>query len=127
MSIDFNDTEAFKGAFNEHAATGNKFIAIFTGSINEETNESWCPDCVQAKPSITRIVDTAANSGRPVLKGIVTRDEWSGNAAHPYRQAPFGANGVPTMVLYEGTNPLHKVDDLEQFADNDLMDMFMDE
>ena len=52
MSINFNDTEAFKAAFNEHAATGNKFIAIFTGSINEETNESWCPDCVQAKPSI---------------------------------------------------------------------------
>ena len=30
------------------------------------------------------------------------------------------------MVLYEGTNALHKVDDLEQFGDNDLMDMFMD-
>ena len=67
------------------------------------------------------------NGGRPVLKGIVTRDEWRGNADHPYRQPPFGAQGVPTMVLFEGTNKLHAVDDLEQFGDNDLMDMFMDE
>ena len=112
MVTQFTETDAFKAAFNEQAATGNKFIGIFTGSINEETNESWCPDCVQAKPSIQRIVDAASNQ-RVILKGIVTRDEWSGNVEHPYRKAPFGAQGVPTVVLFEGTNALHKVDDLD--------------
>ena len=112
MVTQFTETDAFKAAFNEQAATGNKFIGIFTGSINEETNESWCPDCVQAKPSIQRIVDAASNQ-RVILKGIVTRDEWRGNVEHPYRKAPFGAQGVPTVVLFEGTNALHKVDDLD--------------
>ena len=125
MVTQFTETEAFKAAFNEQAASGSKFIVIFTGSIDEATNESWCGDCVVAKPHIQRIVDAA--NGRPILKGIVTRDEWRGNTEHPYRKAPFGAQGVPTVILYDGQNSLHKVDDLDQFADNDLMDMFLDE
>ena len=123
----FTEVDAFKTAFNEKAASGEKFIAIFTGSINEATNESWCPDCVQAKPSIGRIVDAAIAGGRSVLKGIVTREEWRGNEAHGYRQVPFNAAGVPTVVLFEGQTSLHKVDDLDDFANNDMMDMFLDE
>ena len=126
MVQEFTQTDAFTAAFNEQAATNNKFIVIFTGSINEQTNESWCPDCVQAKPNIARITE-ACNGRRVVLKGIVTRDEWRGNAAHAFRQSPYGAEGVPTMAMYEGENQLHKVDDLDNFADNDLMDMFLDE
>ena len=126
MVTQFTDTAAFTAAFNEQAATGKKFIAIFTGSINEETNESWCPDCVEAKPAIQRVVD-ACNGNRVILKGIVTRDEWKGNPAQAYRQAPYGAQGVPTVVLFEGTNALHKVDDLSDFANQDMMDMFLDE
>ena len=79
-----------------------------------------------AKPFISHIVEVAENYGRAVLKGTVTRQEWRGNAKHPYRQAPFKAQGVPTMVLYEGTKQLHKVDDLTQFFDNDLMNKFVD-
>ena len=126
MVTEFTDTDAFKAAFQEQAASGSKFIAIFTGSINEETNESWCPDCVVAKPQIQRMVD-AAGGNRKILKGIVARNEWMGNQGHPYRQAPFGAGGVPTVVLFEGSNALHKVDDLGDFANNDMMDMFLDE
>ena len=126
MVTSFTDTEAFKAAFDEQAATDTKFIAIFTGSINEETNESWCPDCVVAKPHIQRIID-AVDGRRVILKGIVARNEWMGNQEHPFRKAPFGANGVPTVGLFEGANLLHKVDDVDQFADNDLMDMFLDE
>eukprot|EP00806_Schmidingerella_arcuata_P007518 Macronucleus_7890.p1 GENE.Macronucleus_7890~~Macronucleus_7890.p1 ORF type:complete len:128 (+),score=45.41 Macronucleus_7890:1-384(+) len=126
MVTEFNETDAFTAAFNAKADAGNKFIAIFTGTINPDTNESWCPDCVVAKPHIQRIVDAAA--GRiDFIKGIVTRDEWRGNTAHPYRQPPYGAQGVPTIVLYEGRNALYRVDDLEQFTDSDAMDMFLDE
>ena len=126
MVTSFTDTEAFKAAFAEQASSGNKFICIFTGSINEQTNESWCPDCVEAKPSIQRIVDQASGN-RVILKGIVTRDEWRGNTGHAYRLNPYNAQGVPTMVLYEGMNALHRVDELTGFADNDLMDMFLED
>ena len=52
MVTQFTETEAFKAAFNEQAASGSKFIVIFTGSFDEATNESWCGDCVVAKPHI---------------------------------------------------------------------------
>ena len=123
----FTTTETFRSAFDTQAASGNKFLVIMTGAIDEATNESWCSDCVEAKPQIDRIIAAATAGSRKVLKGIVSREEWSGNAAHPFRQPPFGAQGVPTMVLYEGTNALYKVDDLEAFADSDQMDMFLDE
>ena len=121
----FTDTAAFQAAFDEQVATDNKFIVIFTGSIDEVTNESWCPDCVVAKPHIQRIIDAAGE--KVILKGIAARNEWMGNQEHPFRKAPFGANGVPTVVLFEGSNALHKVDDLDSFADNDLMDMLLDD
>ena len=80
----FNEVEAFKAAFDEKVASGDKFVVIMTGTINEETGESWCPDCVVAKPHIQRIIDAAAGQ-RAFIKGIVTRDEWRGNTGHPYR------------------------------------------
>merc|ERR1712086_1112641 len=112
----FTTTDSFRAAFDAQVASGNKFIAIMTGSIDEATNESWCSDCVEAKPSINRVIEACNAGNRKVIKGIVTRDEWSGNAAHVYRQPPFDAQGVPTMILYEGSNALYKVDELEAFA-----------
>ncbi len=106
--------------------TGNKFLVIFSGEIDSKTNQSWCSDCVEAAPSIKRITD-ACGDERVILKGVVTQREWSGNANHRYRQAPFGAQGVPTVILYENMDALHRVDDLAQFANNDLMDMFLDD
>ena len=90
MTTDFTDTDSFKAAFQAKAASGEKFVVIFTGTINEATGESWCPDCVVAKPNIARIVE-AGSSDKAFLKGIVSRNEWMGNKDHPYRQAPFGA------------------------------------
>ena len=127
MAEEFTDTEAFGAAFNEKAASSVKFIAIFTGSIDAATNESWCPDCVDAKPYIQRITDLCVERGRPVIKGIVTREEWRGNAAHPYRHHPYNAGGVPTMVLFDGSNALFKIDEQAQFADEGFMNMFLDE
>ena len=122
MVTEFTETEPLLAAFDAANAKGDKFIVWLTGEINPETNESWCPDCVEAKPAITRIVDAGA---RPVLKGIVSRGEWRGNAEHPYKRHPaIKAAGVPSLILFEGGMELHRVDDLANFAQEDLMDMF---
>ena len=107
MVTSFTETDAFTAAFNEQAATGNKFLVIFTGSINEETNESWCPDCERAKPIIQRVIDRL-NGRITILKGITTEDAWMDNEDHPFRQAPYEVEGVPTMCFFEGSESLHK-------------------
>ena len=121
----FTDTDKFTEAFQQAASTGDKFIVIFTGSIKEETNESWCPDCVVAKPIIQKLVDAGS---RPILKGIVTREEWRGNASHPYKANPvYQAAGVPSVILYEGDGALHRVDDLNDFANEEMMALFLED
>ena len=121
----FTETEKFDEAFKAQAGKDEKFIVILTGSINEETNESWCPDCVEAKPAIQKLVDAGS---RPIVKGIVTRDEWRGNASHPYKVSPvLKAAGVPSVILFEGENELHRVDDLGDFANEDLMGLFLED
>ena len=112
MVQEFTEVDAFMTAFREKAASGEKFMVLFTGTIDEVTNASWCPDCVVAKPHIARIIEASAG-GRVLLKGVVSRDEWRGNTGHPYRAKPFGTEGVPTMALYEGTTQLYKVDELD--------------
>lgn len=121
----FGSTDEFESAFGTLATTGDKFITIFTGTINEETNESWCPDCVEAKPIIQKLVD---DGKRKIIKAAVTRDEWMGNAGHPYKTSgTFKCAGVPTVILFEGSNELHRVDDLADFNNEDLMGLFLED
>ena len=122
---EFATVDEFRAAFDEKTQSGTRFITIFEGTINEANKRSWCPDCVLAKPHIDRIID-ASDGQLTFIKANVTRKEWGGNSAHPYRFPPFGATGVPTMTLYEGTNQLYKVDNLQVFADNSAMDKFLE-
>ena len=78
------------------------------------------------KADIERVVDLASGK-RSILKGFVTRAEWIGHPEHPYRHAPFNAGGVPCMVLFEGAQPLFKLDDVNQFHDQDVMDKFLED
>ena len=47
---------------------------------------------------------------------IVSRDEWKGNAGHPYRNHPLiKASGVPTIVLIHDGHIVMKADKDEDF------------
>ena len=39
---------------------------------------------------------------------------------------PYGAQGVPTVILYEGGNEVHRVDDATEFEDAEMMDKFLE-
>ena len=126
-----NTVEEFTAAFDAQVAKAEKFIVYFTGAMSEcdmETGActSWCPDCMEASPFIAKILDQAT---RPVLKGVVeTKEEWVGVSTHPYKVHPLcKAGGVPCMILFEGNNELHRVEDLDGFKNDDLMAMFNDD
>ena len=108
------------------SAQNGSFIVIVTGKITPGEGESWCPQCIVAEPHIQRIIDEAA--GRiDFLKGVVTHIEWDDNPNHPYRQPPYGVQVVPTVIRFEGKRALYKVDELDQFQDQDAMSMFLDD
>jgi len=53
--IESNDKEVILKEFEALTASGEMFIIIFTGGSNPSTGESWCGDCVTAKPMMNRI------------------------------------------------------------------------
>ena len=98
---------------------------VFTGAVNEATGESWCPDCVVAKPSIAKL---ATGSRKIIVGEVQTNTEWCGVATHPYKVHPlYKAGGVPSCILFEGENELHRVEDLDGFANEDLMGLFLED
>ena len=127
----FEDYESFVAEFDKQVASGDKFIVYNTGAKNQCDMDgncfSWCPDCDIARPSIKKFLD--ANAKRTVLIGVVmTKEEWVGVKTHPYKVHPLiKAAGVPSMVLFEGKQELHRVDDLEQFKNEGLMGMFFED
>ena len=61
------------------------------------------------------------------IKHAVERDEWVGKASHPYKIHPvIKAGGVPSLLLIQGNNVLIRCDDDEHFANEDLMQEFVE-
>ena len=102
---------------------------MFIGGTTPE-GFSWCSDCVDVKPFLNKTVEDnqSANPDCTVLIGVVDhRNDWVGVSDHLYRTHPlFKVGGVPTMLLFEGTNELMRVDDQAQFGDEELMKMFVE-
>ena len=118
-------------AYEEAVASKEKFIVYLTGAQNltdaNGAKSSWCPDCDEARPSINKLLEK--NTSRKVVKGLVmTRDEWVGVSTHPYKVHPqIKAGGVPSMTVFLGKNELVRIEDLESFKNDDLMDMLLDD
>ena len=72
----------------ESEETGEKFIMVISGAIDESTGKSWCPHSNYAKPYIDSLLNDIGDRRR-VVEAFVTRSEWKGNSDHPYRQAPY--------------------------------------
>ncbi len=79
------------------AAKSSSLFVLLVASADPETGVSWCPDCVAVRDSL---VDkfSALPADAAVLEAPVARSEWAGNSAHPYRQQPFCADGVPCLL-----------------------------
>ena len=105
------------------AAQSGHMLIVFTGTMKAD-GTSWCPDCVVAKPKINEVIEAVSGKVKVVV-AYVTREEWRGNADHPYRKHPhFRVSGVPTMLLFEGDQEMTRAENLDDFANEDLLTMF---
>jgi Eukaryotic protein of unknown function (DUF953) len=77
-------------------------LFVFFGSIDPQTGESWCKDCVTADPVLRR----ACVSTRPDLIlfecPVGERSDWKQQPQHPYRQHPLlRLERIPTLLFFE--------------------------
>ena len=116
-----SDTEQFLAEYDKVRAADDMFIVYLTGSVNEETGKSWCPDCDVARPNITEHV--LGKTGLKVLKGVVEeRNSWVGVKTHPYKVHPIiKAGGVPCVLLAQKDQILMRAEDEKDFENLDLL------
>ena len=123
----YDTVDTFMAEFDALSKKEDKFIVLLSGSVDESSGNSWCDDCDAAKPAIVKMM--ADNGGKyPAIKGTVERADWRGVSTHPYKVHPIlKATGVPTLLLFAGTDELLRADDLDHFANEEMMAMFNEE
>ncbi|KAI8344799.1 hypothetical protein BC941DRAFT_409638 [Chlamydoabsidia padenii] len=99
VSTEDFDTQVEKVIQNEQ----NKVFVLFFGTEMDETNESWCPDCVIADPLIRKSLLTVPNAVL-IEAPVGSRDQWKGNTSHPYR-VKFGVPALPTLYHWSKAGP----------------------
>ena len=116
---EFTSTDDFFEFFKTMVDSEDYWLALFSGTVNPVTGDSWWGDCVRAEPHISKtlhiffkfyltlflFIDKAIEEhwgDKTFVKCVVTRDEWKGNTEHPYRTHPqLGITGVPTLVIFQ--------------------------
>ena len=103
------------------AEAGDVVMALFTGSKDPATGESWCDDCQAADP----VIDAA----KPKLKHnllvvhVGQKEDWKGNPENPWRTHPKTmCTGVPTLIRWEqGSEMVRLVED--QLMNQQIVEM----
>lgn len=74
-------------------------ILLFVANDNPETKQSWCPDCVLAKPLIERMREKYQHDEQTALVYVRVgqRDEWK-TPDNPYRLHEVKISCVPTII-----------------------------
>jgi hypothetical protein len=99
------DTAAFestlKSTMSATAAEKGTLFVLFTGD-SDAAGHSWCPDCNDAKPVYeAALADAATRSPITLITCPLPRDEYKGNAAHPYKtNANVKLARIPTLMRW---------------------------
>ena len=103
-TAEFESYDEFIKAYDTAVASNEKFIVYLVAAIVQcDENgvcKSWCPDCDEARPFITKLLEK--NSSRKVIQGtVMTKEEWVRVSTHPYKVHPqIKAGGVPGLILF---------------------------
>ena len=103
-----NSASEFNSVIDEATSLAPKVYVLFTGSKNESTGKSWCPDCTRADPVIDKVMKEAG-SGAVLVEAPVTREELRGNSE--YKSNSIALRCVPTLI--DWANPKMRLDDAQ--------------
>lgn len=119
--IEIKDPAQFPEILAKVSQEQEYVIAIFTGVIDPQTEQNWCPDCEVAKPNIKKyILDKAYGK---ILYCIVDRPAWKGTPLHPYKKsALLKCKGVPTILgILNGDQVVIRAENDDDFQNPELL------
>mmetsp|Transcript_9018 Transcript_9018/g.12400 ORF Transcript_9018/g.12400 Transcript_9018/m.12400 type:complete len:142 (+) Transcript_9018:46-471(+) len=100
-------------------------LVLFSGDIDPQTNQSWCPDCVQADETLPQYLKDIPSY--TLLKCWISRSEYKGNPKHPYRVHPkINLKAIPTLIRYSANGNPREVLVEEECYNVDLVKDFVE-
>ncbi|KAI3639361.1 hypothetical protein MIR68_002891 [Amoeboaphelidium protococcarum] len=94
------DADKFNYVLKEQLSGQSKVFAVFYGAEDQQTGESWCPDCVMADPKIRQNV-AAIEDSVLISCSVGSRSEWKQNPQHPYKVNPLlKISRIPTLLRF---------------------------
>ena len=84
------------------SAEGARVFVLFTGGVDAATGASWCPDCVDAKPTLAAALEEAGAAGEVALVEVpLAREGYRGNPEHWARKhAGVRLKAIPTLFRW---------------------------
>ncbi|KAG4097080.1 hypothetical protein H8356DRAFT_1677837 [Neocallimastix lanati (nom. inval.)] len=107
--VQIKEIPKFDEIIKEQVETGNPVFAVFLSDIDPETNQYWCPDCVQADPYFRKAVGSVENSIL-VECFVGPKSGYKNVPTHPYRVHPkVQLKAIPTIMLWKKDGPAKKL------------------
>lgn len=121
VQVTADSTASFLALAEEHK--GKKIIALFCGSPDSSSGESWCPDCVKAEPVVEKALNKAADDVVFVFCVVGDRSRWKDPNCEFRTHPQFRLTAVPTLLEW-GTQKRLVEGDCQK---ENLVDMFFEE
>lgn len=128
MSIIKSTLASFPEEVTKLNESGQKYFICFKGSVDPETNESWCSDCVKADPVLNEhLFPKLAEESVPVIMvNCGLRDEWKDQKNNARTHPMFKVSGVPAVYkVIEGAVTAKLVE--EQLFNPQMLEMMLED
>ncbi|KAI8323953.1 hypothetical protein GQ54DRAFT_285471 [Martensiomyces pterosporus] len=115
-----NDPSEFDAKVADALQKSNSVFVLFFGREVSETNESWCPDCVIADPTVRKVVNTVENS--ILLEVPVDRKSDVSSPANIFRtREDIRLGAIPTLLKWTAAGPGSRLVEDECFEEENIV------
>ncbi|KAJ1944929.1 hypothetical protein FBU59_002459 [Linderina macrospora] len=109
----------FDAKVNDALAQSESVFVLFFGREAPETNESWCPDCVIADPTVRKVVNTVPNS--ILLEVPVDRKTEVASPTNIFRtREDIKLGPIPTLLKWTKAGPGNRLVEEECFEEANI-------
>lgn len=120
MKIVVNSPEEYDSIFQ---GLNGIVLALFTGSKDPNTGESWCPDCTSAEPYLNEVINNHPDT-QFLYCEVGPRDSWRNQPGHPYRiNINTRVKCVPTLIRYQDKREIARLQE-RQICNRDILNEF---
>lgn len=103
-----NGYDAFIKAISQYSDSSASVFVLFSGGAKDESGQSWCPDCVAAKPIIEEGLKSAPDDGIFIYCNVGNRPYWKDPNNDFRKDEKLKLTCVPTLIKWNTVRRLEE-------------------